>query len=512
MSPPRRRAPADQRRAPADGAAGAPASTAGSLPSSLLDRLRGTVGREGVVAEPDRLVVYESDALTTLQGRPLAAVFPRSAAELQGVVRLLHDAGVPFVPRGAGTGLTGGAVARGEVLVCTSRMDRILEVDPVLRRAVVEPGVVTDRIVEAARRHGLRYLPDPASGSACTIGGNVAQNSGGPHCLRHGVTADHVLSLDLVLPDGRLLTLERGEDGGLDLAGLATGSEGTLGIVAAIAVRLVPLPAAVRTALALFDRLEDAGGAVSEILAAGTVPVALELIDGATIRVVETSAYAAGLPTDVEAALLVEFEGEEEEAEADLGRAAAALRRAGAREVRTAEDEAERSRLWQARKKAYGVLGRRAPEVMLQDAAVPRTALPSLLPRIREVAEAHGVQVYNFFHAGDGNLHPNLLFDRRDPSQVERVERANREILALCVEAGGTITGEHGVGLDKKEAMRLIFSGEELDAFRAVKEAFDPHVLCNKGKVLPDATAADGEERGARRTNRTRPDGTIPKA
>ncbi|MFQ5678006.1 MAG: FAD-binding oxidoreductase [Gemmatimonadota bacterium] len=461
-----------------------------SLPRPVGRRLREIVGSRGLILKPDRLLAYESDALTQLRGAPLAAVFPTSTTQLRESVACLHEAGIPFVPRGAGTGLAGGAVARREVLVCTTRMNRILELIPEDRLARAQPGVQTGALTEAAAPHGLRYLPDPASAAACTIGGNVAQNAGGPHCLKHGVTTDHVLELLVVLPDGTPRCFGRGEDGGLDLAGLFVGSEGTLGIAAEITVRLFPRAPAVRTALILFDRLADAGRAVSEILAAGYLPVALELIDRATIRIVEGSPYAAGLPTDVAAALVVEFEGEEEGTEADLLGAAEAARRCGARELRIARDEAERERVWRARKRAYGALGRRAPEVMIQDAAVPRTALTALLPRIQAIAKRHGVEVCNFFHAGDGNLHPNLPLDRRDPELVKRVERANREILALCVEAGGTITGEHGVGLDKREAMRLIFSPAELSALRAVKEALDPRGLCNAGKVIPSETAA----------------------
>lgn len=458
-----------------------------SLSGSLLAELRRLLGPEGVIAEPDRLVAYESDALTLIRGCPSAALFPRTTEELQRVVRLLAAAEVPFVPRGSGTGLAGGAVAHGEALICTTRMDRILELDPAARRATVQPGVVTDRITEAARPHGLRYLPDPSSAPACSVGGNVALNAGGPHCLMHGVTADHVTGLRVVLPDGRLLEPRRGEDGGLDLAALFIGSEGTLGIVAEIDVRLFPTAPAVQTGLAVFPRLADAGAAVSAVLASGAIPVALELVDRATIRLVEDSPYAIGLPSEAEAVLVLEFEGEPREATAGLELAAEAARAGGATEIRIAANEKERARLWRARKKAYGLLGRQAPEILVQDAVVPRTALPDLLPQIEAIAHRHRVRLSNFFHAGDGNLHPNLIFDRRDPEEVDRVARANDEILEVCVETGGTITGEHGVGLDKKEAMRLIFKPAELDRMRAIKALFDPRGLCNAGKMLPEA-------------------------
>ncbi len=463
------------------------------LPDSVRRRLGAVLGPRGIIDDRDRLVPYESDALATERGIPRAALFPRNEDELAAALIVLHGAGIPFVPRGSGTGLSGGAVARDAVLVCTNRMDRILEVDPGGRRAVVEPGVVTDRITEAAAPHGLRYLPDPASGSVSSIGGNVAENAGGPHCLKHGVTTDHVSRLRLVLPHGRRITLDRGQGGGLDLAGLVVGSEGTLGVVSRIEVRLAPGPEEIRAALGLFDDIADAGRAVTGILEAGIVPVALELVDGATLRVVEESRFAAGLPTDVGAALLVESEGSPAAAEAEIRGAARVLRSCGARSVEIAEDEDARARLWHARKKAYGALGRLAPDIFVQDAAVPRSTLPELLPRIEEIARRHDVRLVNFFHAGDGNLHPNLVFDRRDPEQVRRVEAAGAEIMGLCVDAGGTITGEHGVGLDKKGYMRLIYGPGELAAFRRIRRAFDPEELCNPDKVIPEATEEEEE-------------------
>lgn len=381
--------------------------------------------------------------------------------------------------------MAGGAVADGGVLVCTTRMNRILEVDEVGWTAVVEPGVLTDDINHAASCHGLRFLPDPASAAACTIGGNIAMNSGGPHCLKHGVTSDHVVAVELVLPDGTVVTAGRGDDGGLDLGGLVIGSEGTLGLISRARVQLAPVAPAVATILALFDSVAAAGTAVSGIFAAGIVPVALELIDRETIAVVESSVYAAGLPLDVEAALVVECEGEEDEVAEDLERVEEAARECGARDIRRARDEAERLAIWQARKKAYGALGRLAPDVFVQDAVVPRSALPDLLPRFGEIARRHGLRLANFFHAGDGNVHPNLLFDRRDPDQVARVQEAGGEIMELCVEAGGSITGEHGVGSDKVRHMHLVFDDVELDVLRAIRDCADPEGLSNPGKLIP---------------------------
>lgn len=474
------------------------------IPGPLARRLERTVGPDHVIAEPARLTAYESDALTSVRGTPLAVVFPGSGEETAEVVRALHEAEVPIVPRGSGTGLAGGAIGRGAVLVSTVRMNRILDLDPVARRAEAEPGVVTDEISATSAAHGLRYLPDPASGSACTIGGNVATNAGGPHCLRDGVTTDHVLGVSLVLPDGRRLRLDRGDDGGLDLAGVVVGSEGTLGIVTRVTVRLAPRAPAVRTALALFDDVGTAGAAVSRIIGEGLLPVALELVDRNTIRIVEASEFAAGLPTDAGAALIVESEGLEAEVDAEMDRVRSILEASGARGVEVAREEERRRRLWQARKKAYGALGRLAPDILVQDAAVPRSALPELLPGIERIAEEHDVTLANFFHAGDGNVHPNLLFDRRDAEQLRRVEAASAEIMKLCVEAGGTITGEHGVGLDKREYMPLIFGEGELAAQRRLKRAFDPAGRCNADKMLPrEDDGRDGTEglpgTGARR-------------
>ncbi len=460
-------------------------STHRPLTAEVAGALRDVVGPSGLITRPERLLAYESDALTTIRGTPLAVVFPTDRSELIDVVRVLYRERMRFVPRGAGTGLAGGAVANGAVLVSTARLNRIVSMNPDERTAVVEPGVITADVSVACAPYGLRYLPDPGSASACTIGGNVAQNAGGPHCLRHGVTSDHVVSVEVVLPDSSVVTLGRGDDGGLDLAGLFIGCEGTFGIASRITLRLVPQPRAVRTALGLFDSLEEAGRAVNEVFRAGVVPVAMELIDRATIRVVEQSVFAAGLPTDVAAALIVECEGDDAGTDADLEVVTRALRDAGAREVSQAADEQARARMWQARKKAYGALGRLAPDVLVQDAVVPRTQLPELLPAIERLAQEHALPLANFFHAGDGNLHPNLMFDSGDPDQVERVEAASAAIMRLCVEAGGTITGEHGVGLDKQRYMPLMFEPDELALLRALKRAFDPEGRCNADKLLP---------------------------
>jgi glycolate oxidase subunit GlcD len=446
-------------------------------------------GEGGVFVDADRLIAYESDGLTHYRHRPAAVVLPRSTAEVSGVLRLLREASVTFVPRGAGTGLSGGALAvGGSVLVGTSRMNRILEIDAANRRARVEPGVVNAHLSAATLPYGLIYAPDPSSQSACTLGGNVAENSGGPHCLKYGVTSRYVTGLTVVLPDGevvRLGGLDR-DDEGLDLVGVFVGSEGCFGIATEIEVGLVPRPEGVRTLLGIFESMEAAGRAVTDIIGMGLLPAALEIVDAATIRAVEASVFAAGYPLDAAAALVVEFDGVAAGLDVDADRAADACRMAGAREIRAAATEEERQALWRGRKKAFGAMGRLAPDLLVQDATVPRTQLPDVLAKIAEIGKRHGLLIANVFHAGDGNLHPNLLFDRRDPEAVRRVEAASTEIMRVCVDAGGTITGEHGVGIDKRRYMPLVHSHEVLEAMGGVKRAFDPDGRCNPGKVLPD--------------------------
>lgn len=480
------------------------ASPPPTLPSSLADDLRRIVGREGVITEPGRLLSYESDGLSAYRHRPGAVVLPRDTGEASRVVSRLHRAGVPVVPRGAGTGLSGGALAlHGAVVVGSARMDRILELDPEARVARVQAGVINARLSEAARPYGLHYAPDPSSQSACTLAGNVAENSGGPHCLKYGVTSRYVAGLTLVLPDGEVAELGGAfaEPASYDLVGVVIGSEGCFGFVTEIEVRLVPLPEDVRTLLAVFDEIEDAGRAVTRILREGLVPAALEIIDAETIRAVEASVFAAGYPVDAGAALVAEFDGTGAGLDDEAGAAERACRTEGAREVRRASTEEERAALWKGRKKAFGAMGRIAPDLLVQDATVPRSRLPAVLARVREIGARYGLTVANVFHAGDGNLHPNILFDRRDGETLARVEKASREIMQACVDAGGTITGEHGVGVDKRGYMRLVHGEDELAAMAAVRGAFDPEGRFNPGKVLPDgieppAGAAPADGRG----------------
>ncbi|MCG6957089.1 MAG: FAD-binding protein [Gemmatimonadetes bacterium] len=461
------------------------------LAPTLERRLVELVGRDHVITEADRLLVYESDGLSAYRWPPRAVVLPATTEEAAGVLRLLHGEGVPVVPRGAGTGLSGGALAaEGAVIVGTARMNRILALDPENRVARLQPGVQNTRLTDAARPYGLYYAPDPSSQTACTIGGNVAENSGGPHCLKYGVTTRYISGLTLALADGELVKIGgAGTDpeAGYDLVGLVVGSEGCFAMAVEVEVRLLPLPEAVRTLLGIFASVADAARAVTAIIREGLLPAAMEIIDQNTIRAVEASVYAAGYPTDAGAALVVEFDGTDAGLDADARRAEACCLSAGAREVRRARNAGERLALWQGRKKAFGAMGRVAPDLLVQDATVPRTKLPEVLERIGEIAKRYDLTIGNVFHAGDGNLHPNVLFDRRNTDERERVEAASKEIMALCVEVGGTITGEHGVGVDKRKYMKLVYGPDEIDAMRDVKAVFDPRGLFNPGKVLPDA-------------------------
>ena len=429
------------------------------------------------------------DGLPTHRRLPDLVVLPGTREELVAVVRLLAALDVPFVPRGAGTGLSGGALAdAGSVLLVLTRLNRIVKIDKANRLAIVEPGVVNAKLGAAARPHGLQYAPDPSSQTACTIGGNVAENAGGPHCLKYGVTVNHIHALEVLLADGSLVELGSlgGEPWGPDLVGVFVGSEGNFGIATRITARLTPLPRAIRTLLADFTSIRAACAGVSAIIAAGIVPAALEMMDQSCIRAVEDSVYAAGYPRDAAAILLVELDGGNETAViAESDAVTELLRTAGARAVKCAASDAELERLWQGRKKAFGAMGRLSRDLVVQDAVVPRSALPDVLETISGIAQHYGLVVSNVFHAGDGNLHPNISFDATDAAMKDRVEAASAEIMSTCIAAGGTITGEHGVGLDKLRYMPLIFDAESLGAMQAVRRVFDPAELVNPGKVVP---------------------------
>ena len=461
-------------------------SLAQRLDSALERELRLILGDEGLVTDPSALLVYESDGLMSYRMRPLAVALPRGTEQVSRLLRVLDAAEIPFVPRGAGTGLAGGATAvEGAIVLSLARMNRILGIDGENRRAIVEPGVVNARLTEATRAQGLYYAPDPSSQSVCTIGGNVAANAGGPHCLKHGVTLNHVLAATVVLAGGDVVHLGGYGETELDLLGVFVGSEGTFGVATEITVQLSRRPESVETMLALFETTRAATQAVSDIIASGLLPSALEMVDRLAITAVEASVYAAGLPTDIEAALVIEFDGASEGPALDAERAIAICRKHNAREVRRAENEAERARLWNARKKAYGAMGRLAPDVLVQDAVVPRSRLPDILETVYAIAVRHDLRLCNTFHAGDGNLHPTILFDRRNEGDVARVEAASKEILQACLAVGGTITCEHGVGIDKRDSMPLVAGESEMVTMCDVRRVFDPHVRANPAKVLP---------------------------
>ena len=452
----------------------------------LLDDLKRICGEGNVLTDRHQLRTYESDGLLQYRKLPAVVVLPTSAEEARDVVRACHEAEVPWVARGAGTGLSGGALPVEEgVLIALSRLRRILDVDLDNQRVVVEPGVTN---VEVSKAVGPTHFfpPDPSSQIVCTIGGNVAENSGGAHCFKYGFTTNYVTGLEVVLSDGEVVALggKELERPGYDLVGAFVGSEGTLGIATKITLRVLPVPEDARTLVAYFDAIEEAGQSVSDIVAAGVVPGAIEIMDKLSIKATEEATHA-GYPLDVGAALIVELDGPTAECEARFADVAAICERNGARGIRVAHDEAERQLIWKARKAAFGAMGRVAPYFYVQDSVVPRTRLAEVLRRIDELAEEYGFPVANVFHAGDGNLHPLVGYDARRPGEAARAEELAGEIVLACVDAGGSITGEHGVGVDKKRYMTKMFSDEDLGAFQKLRCAFDPRQLANPGKVMP---------------------------
>ena len=458
---------------------------------SLRREMETLLGPGSVLSDPEELLVYESDGLTLFRALADFVVFPRSAEQVSAVVKLANRESIPFVARGAGTGLSGGCLpSEGGLVISLMRMNRVLEVDYDNQVAVVEPGLVNLHLSWAVGPQGFYYAPDPSSQQACTIGGNIANNSGGPHTLKYGVTTNHVLGLEVVMPDGELMWLggKRRDTPGYDLVGLFVGSEGTFGVATKIVVRILKKPQAVRTVLAVFDRVDQASEAVSAVIARGLVPAAMEMIDQITIEAVE-DAFGCGYPRDAAAALLIELDGLQAGMEAQAEHVVAACRDRGAREVRTARDEAERQLLWKGRKSAFGAYGRVSPAYMVMDGVIPRTKLPYVLGRVNAIVAAAGLRVGNVFHAGDGNLHPNILYDPRKPGEEARVVAAGAEILKVCAEVGGSISGEHGIGLEKADYMPFIFSEADLTCMHRVKDAFNPRGLCNPGKIFPSNKA-----------------------
>src|SRR5882724_5136134 len=457
----------------------------------LRQELEAILGSGAVLSDPDELLVYESDGLTLFRALADFVVFPTSAEHASAIVKLANREKLPFVARGAGTGLSGGCLpTEGGIVISLMRMNRVLEVDYDNQIAVVEPGLVNLHLSWKVGPRGYYYAPDPSSQQACTIGGNIANNSGGPHTLKYGVTTNHVLGLEVVMPDGEIVWLggRTREACGYDLAGVFVGSEGTFGIATRIVVRILKKPQAVKTVLAVFDAIDQASAAVSAIIARGLVPAAMEMIDRLTIQAVE-DAFNCGYPRDADAALLIELDGLAVGMDVQAEHIVAACRESGAREVRTARTEAERQLLWKGRKSAFGAYGRVSPAYMVMDGVIPRTRLPYVLGRVNEIVAAHGLRVGNVFHAGDGNLHPNILYDPRKPGDEARVVAAGAEIMKVCADVGGSISGEHGIGLEKMDYMPLIFTEADLHAMRGVREAWNPRGLCNPGKIFPSRKA-----------------------
>ncbi|WP_081838645.1 FAD-linked oxidase C-terminal domain-containing protein [Thermogemmatispora carboxidivorans] len=454
--------------------------------ASVVRELGALLGERYVLHDPYDLMLYEYDASID-RSRPDIVVLPSSTEEVAGIVKIAARHRVPVVPRGAGTGLSGGALPLyGGIVIAFARMNRILEVDYENMRAAVQPGLVNLHLSNALNPRGFYYVPDPSSQRSCTIGGNVGENAGGPHTLLYGVTTNHVLGLEIVTADGEVVEVGgwTPDRPGYDLTGLITGSEGTLCVVTKIITRIVHLPEQVKTMLAVFNSIDDASSTVSEIIASGMIPAAIEMMDQMILQAVEADMHA-GYPLDAAAVLLLEAEGLREEVEDQTERIVAICQRNHARSVRIAANETERQLLWAGRKNAFGAVGRISPEFYVQDGVVPRTKLPYVLRRVSEICTRYGLRVGNVFHAGDGNLHPLILFDSQVPGEVERVRQAGHEILAVCAEVGGSITGEHGVGVEKQEEMALIFSAVDLRVMQQVREAWNPEQLFNPGKLFP---------------------------
>ena len=458
----------------------------GRVDGRFVAELRRVAGDAAVYSEPLELLTYECDALTHLRASPGAVVLPSTAAAVQAVVRLCAREGIPFVPRGHGTGLSGGALpVEGGVVIALSRLNRVLHVDMPNRRVTVQPGVTNLEITRQVAPFGYYYAPDPSSQQVCSIGGNVAENSGGAHCLKYGFTVHHVLAAEAVLPDGELVELGSAlaDCPGPDLLGLVVGSEGTLAVVTSVTVRVLRKPESVQTLLAAFDSIDTAGEAVSEIIGGGIIPAAIEMMDALAIEAAEQAVHP-GFPA-ADTVLIVELDGPAAEVRALFERVEQICRKSGATTIEVARTEAQRARIWRGRKAAFAAMGRVSPNYYVQDGVVPRTRLPEVLGRIRQLAASSGLRIGNVFHAGDGNLHPLICYDEKVPGEAERAGAVAAEILAYCIEAGGSLTGEHGIGADKACAMPRMFTPDDLAMMDRVRKAFDPGGLCNPGKVLP---------------------------
>jgi glycolate oxidase len=453
----------------------------------LADHLRPLLGVDAIITDHQRLRTYECDGLTHHRVTPALVVLVETTAHVAAVVRACAAAGVPFVARGSGTGLSGGALPHADgVLIVMSRMREILDIDRANQRAVVEPGVINLQLTRAAFPQGYYYAPDPSSQQICSIGGNVAENSGGAHCLKYGFTTNHVTALELVTPGGEVVQIggKAVDAPGYDLLGAIVGSEGTLGIATKVTVRLTRTPEAVRTLLAAFPHTDQAGAAVSAIIGAGVIPAAIEMMDALAIEAAEAAVHC-GYPGGAGAVLIVELDGPAAEVAHQFDEVEAFCRDNGAFEIRIAADDAERALFWKGRKSAFAAVGRISPDYIVQDGVIPRTALPEVLRRIAAISDVAGVRVANVFHAGDGNLHPLVLFDAAVRGESDRAEQVSGAIVDLCIEYGGSITGEHGVGSDKAKYMPRMFSDDDLDTMQLVRCAFDPSSISNPGKIFP---------------------------
>ena len=461
----------------------------------FLRELAAILGTQRILDSNDELLVYECDGYVVEKNVPDVVVFPENVLEVQAIVRACNAYHVPFVPRGAGTSLAGGCLpVDGGVMIALTRMRQIVEVNVRDRYAIVEPGVVNITLTRALAGTGFHYAPDPSSQGACTIGGNVATNSGGPHTLKYGVTVNHVLGVEFVAPDGEVVQLGGPVGRGLDfdLTGLFVGSEGTFGVVTKVWVKITRNPKAYRTMLAIFESIDDTTQAISHIIGAGIVPAALEMMDKGIIGALE-DAFHFGFPLDAEAVLLIEVDGLEVDVDREAETVTRLCQESGAREVRLSQTEEERALLWKCRKQAFGAIGRLSPSYCTQDGVVPRTRVPEILRFIAGVSERHDIRIVNVFHAGDGNLHPILLFDERDSAQVQRVMLASDEILAKCIELGGSVTGEHGIGVEKISFMNRLFTESDLTVMDDVRRTFNPDGRCSPGKMLPTAGACGME-------------------
>ncbi|WP_377888955.1 FAD-linked oxidase C-terminal domain-containing protein [Alkalihalobacillus sp. R86527] len=454
-----------------------------------IKNLTNIVGAKSILFHKEDLLSYDCDGFTIHKALPKAVIFPKNTEEVAAAVTYCDTHNIPFLARGAGTGLSGGAIPLNEeVIISLVKMKNLLSVDYENRQAVVQPGYVNLKLTNSISSKGYYYAPDPSSQYVCTIGGNVAENAGGAHCLKYGVTTNHILGLELVLPNGEIVEISEGgvpDMPGYDLLGILTGSEGTLGIVTKITVRILRSPEGKKTVLAYFDRVEDGSHAVSDIISAGIIPAALEMMDQTAIEGVEAGAFPVGHPDDIEALLLIEVDGIIEGIDEQIEQILSVCRNHNVRDVKVARDEEERGRWWANRKTGFGAMGAISPDYLVQDGVIPRSSLPEVLQNIKDISKEYNLRIANIFHAGDGNLHPLILFDSRIEGETEKALQAGTACLKACADVGGSITGEHGVGIEKKEEMRFVFTDDELDAQTAIRDVFNPKDLLNKGKLFP---------------------------